>query len=326
MKHWTDYWRQSASLNSFAESDAASGYSGDLAEFWQQQVKDCPKEAKIVDVGTGNGALAALIAEYGREQNKDWQISGIDAADIDPPASVTSKPELVAKLRGIAFFGNTKIENIPFADASVDAVVSQFAFEYADTQAGLIEILRVLKPGGSFVAMAHHVDSELVTDSKRGLEIYDYVLANSPLFMQVDLLFRISARALATMDWKAWSASQECIAMNKSIQWTMSVISNRYAEESDKPWLNDIFGQLVALLRGATSMQHCEQAMQHLGDVYSALQAHKVRITEQLNAALTKEKLIYLKKKAELLKSSFVVNEFRINDDLFAYTLQIKKH
>lgn len=325
MQHWNDYWRYSGALNSFAESGASAGYSGEVASFWQHQLDDCSNEARIVDVGTGNGALAVLIAEYARNKNVNWQVTGTDAAAIEPAKSLQSKPELVAKLSGIQFLGDTPVERLPFAEGSIDLVTSQFAFEYSDMQAGLREVFRVLKPGGKFVVMAHHQGSELVLDSKRGIEIFDYILDQTPLFMQLDLLFNLAAGALTRMDNTAWNKTQECIAATKSIQWTMSVINERFAQPGDAEWVNDVFGQAIQLIRSVQSAESANVAAAQLAQFYAGLKNHHMRIKEQVEVALNVKKIVELEKILRDLNGELSVNSLSIDDDLFAYTLIINK-
>ena len=54
------------------------------------------------------------------------------------------------------------MEALPFPDASFDAVLSQFGFEYAQRGPALDECLRVLRPGATLALVMHHHDSVLV--------------------------------------------------------------------------------------------------------------------------------------------------------------------
>ena len=325
MQHWSDYWRNSGALNSFAESGAASGYAGEIADFWQLHLNKLTTDACVVDVGTGNGALAVLISEYGKQHKRSWDVIGVDAATINPAASLEGKPELQQKLEGITFHGETVIEEMPFADSTIDCVTSQFAFEYADAKPALQEIFRVLKPGGELIVMAHHAESALVQDSQRGLEIFGYILNNSPLFVQLDLLFNLASGALATMDYASWNRTQECIAITKSIQWTMTIINERFNQPGDAQWVNDVFGQTIGLIKSVNSAQTAERASRGLAGVYNALQNHQLRIQEQVSVALNKEKLIALQGLVEGMNGDFSYADYTIDGELFAYTLVVRK-
>jgi ubiquinone/menaquinone biosynthesis C-methylase UbiE/catechol 2,3-dioxygenase-like lactoylglutathione lyase family enzyme len=91
----------------------------------------------LLEVGVGSGRLLARLAERG------WDVTGIDAA----PRMVELARERVpgAKLEV------ARVEELPFGDASFDAVVAVGVLEYADLKASLRELARVLSPGGRAV-------------------------------------------------------------------------------------------------------------------------------------------------------------------------------
>jgi ubiquinone/menaquinone biosynthesis C-methylase UbiE len=96
--------------------------------------------SKVLDVGCGTGVVALTAARLGAD------VTGIDLT-----------PELVgharenAALMGLAVaFSEGDAEALPFADATFDVVVSQFAHMFAPRpEIAIKEMLRVLKPGGT---------------------------------------------------------------------------------------------------------------------------------------------------------------------------------
>ena len=88
----------------------------------------------LLEVGVGSGRLLARLAERG------WDIVGIDAA----PRMVELARERVPG----ASLEVARAEELPFADASFDAVVAVGVLEYGDLEASLRELARVLRPGG----------------------------------------------------------------------------------------------------------------------------------------------------------------------------------
>ncbi len=98
----------------------------------------------VLDVGCGTGDLAIEVA---RRVGAAGQVAGIDAS-----------PEMIARARQKAMrrhltidFRVEPIEALSFADASFDVVVSSLVFHHLPhtlKQQGLVEIQRVLKPGG----------------------------------------------------------------------------------------------------------------------------------------------------------------------------------
>jgi SAM-dependent methyltransferase len=98
---------------------------------------DAKPTESILDLACGDGQLTRRIAATGAS------VVGVDAS-----------PEMVAaaRLRGIvAEVGNA--EALPYADKTFNAVFSNAALHWVrDQDAMMAEVLRVLKPGGRFVA------------------------------------------------------------------------------------------------------------------------------------------------------------------------------
>jgi len=92
---------------------------------------------RVLDVGCGTGALARTAADH----VSPGQIVGLDRNPGMLAVARRIKPEIDWRE------GDAK--QLPFEDASFDAVVSQFALMYfVERRAALSEMMRVLKPGG----------------------------------------------------------------------------------------------------------------------------------------------------------------------------------
>ena len=92
----------------------------------------------VLDVACGTGAATLAAAEAA---GPDGRVVGLD-----------SNPEMLDVARrkpGAIDWREGKAEELPFAEASFDAVISQFGFMFFDDKPGaLAEMMRVLKPGG----------------------------------------------------------------------------------------------------------------------------------------------------------------------------------
>ncbi len=162
---WGAWW-QHPSLTSF-QGAFEHNYDGPIRDFWHAQFSRLPDDANILDLGTGNGALALLAAEYAHSHALDFQITGIDFAAIQPLQLQEKNP----RLQDIHFIANTPMETTGLATGSQDLVMSQFGFEYGDMQASLKEVKRLLKPAmGSFSAMIHHQDSAVLKQAREALQ------------------------------------------------------------------------------------------------------------------------------------------------------------
>ncbi|MDE1819308.1 MAG: class I SAM-dependent methyltransferase [Euryarchaeota archaeon] len=98
------------------------------------------KGQRVLDVGTGTGAVALAARRAGAE---------VTACDLTPSMIERARENArLAKLDGIHFeVGDC--EALAFPDASFDQVLSQFAHIFAPRpETAASEMLRVLKPGG----------------------------------------------------------------------------------------------------------------------------------------------------------------------------------
>jgi ubiquinone/menaquinone biosynthesis C-methylase UbiE len=94
----------------------------------------------ILDVGCGTGVLAAAAADM----VGDECVTGVD---INPDML-----DVARQLRTKIKWFQAPAENLPFADASYDSVLSQFALMFFDSRVkGLAEMWRVLRPGGTLL-------------------------------------------------------------------------------------------------------------------------------------------------------------------------------
>ncbi len=107
--------------------------------------EDQPKEILDVATGTGDFAFEAM------KLNPD-KIVGIDISDgmLEIGRKKINKRGMSDKMT----FLNADSENLPFEDASFDAVTVSFGVRnFQDLLAGLKEIQRVLRPGGKAIVL-----------------------------------------------------------------------------------------------------------------------------------------------------------------------------
>jgi ubiquinone/menaquinone biosynthesis C-methylase UbiE len=99
---------------------------------------------RVLDIGCGTGSMAVMI----KQMHPESEVVG-----IDPDPSALSVAERKAKRAGLSVeFDCGFADHMPYADASFDRVFSSFMFHHLaadEKSATLVEIRRVLKPGGS---------------------------------------------------------------------------------------------------------------------------------------------------------------------------------
>ena len=107
---------------------------------WRKKVREKLPQGRVLEIGCGPGSFAE-------------DVDGRDLVCVDPIPEMLSTAEKRVNLaraeRGDppAAFVKATAEELPFEDASFDAICSLFSFrDWYDKKAGLSESLRVLKP------------------------------------------------------------------------------------------------------------------------------------------------------------------------------------
>lgn len=105
----------------------------------------CPS-GRVLDVGCGTGTLAARLADAG------FAVTGLDPSQGMLDVMVESAPA-VERVRGEG-------SDLPFEDGIFDVAITVAALHHvadpADVRATLIEMVRVLRPGGRIVVWDHN--------------------------------------------------------------------------------------------------------------------------------------------------------------------------
>ncbi|MBJ7879130.1 bifunctional demethylmenaquinone methyltransferase/2-methoxy-6-polyprenyl-1,4-benzoquinol methylase UbiE [Gelidibacter salicanalis] len=139
---------------------------------WRKKVVDIVAKSnakRILDIATGTGDLAINLA-----QTNAQEIIGLDISEgmLEVGRKKIAERKLSDKIKMI--LGDS--ENIPFEDNSFDAITVAFGVRnFENLEKGLSEILRVLKPEGTFVILETSVPVK--TPFKQGYKIYSkYIL------------------------------------------------------------------------------------------------------------------------------------------------------
>mmetsp|Transcript_12139 Transcript_12139/g.18207 ORF Transcript_12139/g.18207 Transcript_12139/m.18207 type:complete len:328 (-) Transcript_12139:771-1754(-) len=116
----------------------------------------------IVEVGMGTFPNAKYYAQALSSSTNE--VKGLDIVGVDPNSSMSSYAQDNARLYGLSSSLRTVngvAEDLPFADGSVDAIVTTLTLcSVLDQTKALSEIRRVLKPNGGKFLFWEHVLSE----------------------------------------------------------------------------------------------------------------------------------------------------------------------
>jgi ubiquinone/menaquinone biosynthesis C-methylase UbiE len=125
--------------------DNSPGHSG-LPEVWRNVLYETfgDKKLRILDVGTGTGFLAILLAELGH-----------DVVGIDLSEKMLERAKKKADEKGLDIeFMIADAENLPFDDGEFDAVINRhLLWTLPNPQKAINEWSRVVKKGGKVVAI-----------------------------------------------------------------------------------------------------------------------------------------------------------------------------
>lgn len=114
----------------------------------------------VLDIGTGPGRVPRLLHRLRR----DLVVDGIDvsAEMIEGARATASGEEPVTSGGGALHYTVADVADLPYPDGSVALVVSSLSLHHwPDPEAGIAEIQRVLRPGGT--AWLYDVNRQLAT-------------------------------------------------------------------------------------------------------------------------------------------------------------------
>lgn len=164
LPHWEDYWRTGWVVS--CPTGSFGGYTGQVKTLWEDFFANLRDGARVLDVGTGNGALPLIALEVARQRSVTLEVHGIDLARIDPRRQV---PGGARMFEGVVFHGGVQAESMPFANGHFDAVCGQYSLEYTRRDAALQEIRRVMAPNAPARVILHNAASIVVRNAHESL-------------------------------------------------------------------------------------------------------------------------------------------------------------
>ena len=287
---WDRFWSYDR-LSSFGTGIGAGNYGAPIAAGWQGFFAALPAGARVLDLCTGNGAIAVLAVESGDR----LKVTGADLAAVRPEAFVTKNKQ---QLKQVRFLGRTPAEQLPLEDASFDAVVSQYGIEYSDLEKSIPEAVRVLAPGGRLRLAIHAAEGTVAADTKRAIADADFLLDD------LDLVGIAAACFQAILDVERGRAQGAAAQLAAQVRYStfregLQAVALRARGAADAAMLSSVHGSLTALFQQRLS--HGEPTLAaKLTDLRAEIEAHRERQRALLAAALSAEQMAAL---AERLKS-----------------------
>lgn len=272
---WSRLWRSGVPHS--CATAMPGNYDGPTRAFWERQFQALPDGSLVVDVGTGNGALALLASRSARGRGIRFDVHGVDLADIDPAAAVGDD------FSGIRFHPRTSLAALPFADGGVDLLVSQFALEYGPREAAIAEALRVLGTRGGAAMVLHSHDSVVARVTAERLPWFGLLLRGSPLLSAADAVVEVLAAARTPAERAALQADPRAEAARQAFNDAAAALLDRARE----PGAGDVLGRFMPALAQALQEAAREPgtARERLAGLRDWLRDEEERLL-QLRAAL----------------------------------------
>lgn len=284
---WDRYWHFDRLASCF--DFEGSNYPDDFKREWQAFFNTLPVAAKILDLCTGNGAAARMAAEFSKNNSKNFQITGVDLAEIDPKKFAKPTPGQET----IEFIGGVQAEELPFSDNTFDAVISQYGFEYTDHAKTISELARVLKAGGKGKFICHDFESVQTKNAFLELGLLDQVLNQIALFP--------TALEATEAVWRAEKEGAENAKAEILMKQFQDKMNHTARLARSNPEVTSIVHSLGLLKHTFEVRSHfpLEVLLGKIEDAYLEAQAHSGRLEALYEAALSPEKTRNLKQALE---------------------------
>jgi len=121
-----------------------NGYGRSLDQYFAQHPLPVSRGARILDAGCGTGLLTLALL---RAVRFPVAITALDLSSTSIDAARKAVAESRGRKRDVTF-AQANLLSLPFADESLDLVVTSGAVEYVPLADGLSELARVIAPGG----------------------------------------------------------------------------------------------------------------------------------------------------------------------------------
>ena len=317
---WSSFWRK-GTVTTFTGRFQTS-YDETINAFWEPVFEMLPGALRIIDLGTGNGGIALSALRYGDAHGRQFDVVGVDYADIRPLDDVTDQTAREA-LERIEFHPRTSIENTALASASFDLAISQFALEYAEASTAAREVFRLLKPGGRVAAMVHRSDSAIVEQARDGLAQLEVCRASDlhqPIEALLRRLQRVEKRKLDPR------RDQTATKLRAEINDRTSFLRARSRLHADPGQIKFFTEESMAVFGARLAGHGLKARLDYLRRVVAEADHYGERMADLAGAALSPEALDLLA--GELRSAGFGEGNsqpFYFEDQLFAQTLTASK-
>lgn len=280
VQSWSRYW-QNGALDSLGASLSA-GDAGAVQQFWRRIFLPLSSREVVLDVGCGNALLGKLLSECFPEANRCPRYLGIDLATVAPPWCASLS---LTQRQRFSLHSREAVEKLPFADQSIDLIISQYGFEYTEFERSIHELRRVWRRGGSMAMVLHHADSLPVRNARIELGHIDFLTARGGLLERaVPMIDRIAL--LAFPDGRDRLRADPGSAQVRHFYDTALMELDRRVQKEPLPDVLLDARNVVTGLLASAPRTGAASACRMLGQWHEALLDARLRLCELVDCAL----------------------------------------
>lgn len=281
MNEWDDYWSQ-GHVSCFPDDPKLNQI---FANTWSAAFKNnVGNNCSILDLACGGGYLTDLLITEYKNTDKRLQLSLSDICDIHVKSSSSN---VVLQL-----YPKVNNELLPFKNNAFDFIISNFGFEYSQTEKTIDELARVLNNKGRFALNCHFIDSQIIKNSIDIVDALMFWLETNEMQKMTETLFTNDHSSQFDKRQQSKLLIDELASIDKK---TNGGIAKSGLLEAILPLLKNNIQLLPTL------------------DEYNTLKCnyknYLKRIQAQINAALTKEKIIVIKER--FLRNNIHLDEIK---------------
>lgn len=280
---WSKFWRDDNLSACALDDDTTDGL---LQQEWRSFFNSLNDKARILDLGTGNGALAVMAVSAETEEvgdSRSFDVHGCDLAAIEPGLYVKSRAKDLAQIQ---FHAETAMEKLPFGDETYDAVCGQYALEYSNVSESVPELMRVLRSGGSLQFLLHDAAGALQQRNQLQWQQAQTLLQSELFAGTRDMLAAVVAGESASQP-GTLEEGMRAIAGLKDI---MDQLAKTLSDDIDRVLPERVFAA-ISRLAPLRHRHDVPQLLSLVDDIEQRLRAQSARLRAMLDAALDVDSL-----------------------------------
>jgi ubiquinone/menaquinone biosynthesis C-methylase UbiE len=265
---WDQYWCDGRLAS--CGGTGGTNYQPTITTAWRRFFGRLADGARILDVCTGNGAIARLAAEVAAARRIHFVIDAFDSAAIAPdvmPAGIGRDM--------ISFRERIAAESTPYPAGCFDCLVGQYAIEYTELDRSLPEMVRVSKSDCRVRFMIHAKEGDVVAAARRQLGDIERLRRTGDIFAVARKLVELRAEATPERDLRA---------MEARYRQGMQALQQAASDAVEPAMYHDTCSVLThALLQ--QSRVGAEPVLDKIAEVAGSLEAHAARLAAMNRAA-----------------------------------------